>query len=122
MELPPPLLPVSGHLLGGDVDERPGRGGPQIGELGELSGRAVHGVLDRPVAAIDLLDSARRELEQLRQHELGPRGVDADGEAQQAQWLYPPNARLSLANTPSSERRLWSVIEPASRSYSSRCS
>ena len=45
-------------------------GRAQVGQVGQLAGRAVDGVLD-DVALLALLHPARRELEQLGEHELG---------------------------------------------------
>ncbi len=69
------------------------------GSRRQLAGRTVDGVLDRPRLALHLLDSGRRELQQLRQHELCLLAGDADGEPDHAAWL--PSARRSLLNTDS---------------------
>jgi hypothetical protein len=71
VELTPALVPVVGDLLGRDLDQRAARGRLQVGERGQLPRGAVDGVLDGPVAAGGFLDPARRQLQQLRQDELG---------------------------------------------------
>ena len=49
-------------------------------QRGQLARRAVDRVLD-VVAAVDLLDARRRELEQLGEHDLGVRARDAHARA-----------------------------------------
>ena len=70
MEGLPALVPVVGDLARDDLDQRAAGGGAQPGQLGQLARRAVDGVLD-DVAVLALLHPARRELEQLGEHELG---------------------------------------------------
>ena len=111
VELPPPVRPIVRDLRGAELDQRPPCRRPQVRQRGELPRRAEHGVLDHVLAEVDLLDPTRRELEQLGEHELGVLAPNADGEAD-----HPPNARLILPNTPSSLRRLWSVIDSESHS------
>ena len=111
VELPPPLRPVVGDLRCAQLDERRACRRPQVGKLRQLARGAEHRVLDDLVAELDLLHPARRQLEQLGEHELGVRSPDPDGEPD-----HPPKARLILPNTPSSVRRLWSVIDSASHS------
>ncbi len=53
------------------VDERTAGRGPQVGQRGQLARRAVDRVLDHVGGDVDLLDPARRQLEQLGQHQLG---------------------------------------------------
>ena len=80
----------------------------QVGELGQLAGRAVDGVLDGPRPALHLLDPAGRELQQLGQHELGLLArATRTARPDHAAWL--PSARRSLANIDSCERRFSSV-------------
>jgi hypothetical protein len=83
VELTPALVPVVGDLLRRDVDESTAGRRLEVRQRGELSGRPVDGVLDRSVAAGGLLYPTRRQLQQLRQDELGALGVDPDGEADQ---------------------------------------
>ncbi len=78
----PALVPVVGHLARGDLDQRPAGGRAQVGQVGQLAGRAVDGVLD-DVAVLALLHPARRQLEQLGEHELGLLALHPQGEADQ---------------------------------------
>ena len=96
VELPPATVPVLRESPRRDVDQRPARRGLQVGERGKLAGGAVHGVLDRAVAGLGLLDSSRRQLQQLGQHQLRVLGVDADGEAQEAQRPLPAEGAPEL--------------------------
>ena len=62
VEALPALVPVVGHLLGDDLDQRVARRCLERPEVGQLAGRAVDGVFDDAVAAagrVDLLDAAR---------------------------------------------------------------
>ncbi len=115
VELAPALGPVVGDLARRDLDERLARGGLEVGQRRQLAGRAVDRVLDDPVTDVDLLDAAGRQLEQLGEHQLGVLARDPDRESDQ-----PPKARLSLPNTPSSVRRLSSVMLSERRWSSSR--
>src|SRR5579884_2510481 len=116
---PPAIWPVVGDLLAAHLDQRRSRRSPQFRYLRQLAGGAVHGVLDNASGDVHLLHAAWRQLEQLGEPEPGLLAQDPDREPDQR---YPPKARLSFANTPSSVRRLWFVIDSASRSNSSRCS
>ena len=80
MEGLPALVPVVGHLGGDDLDQRVAGGRAQVGQVGQLAGRAVDGVLD-DVAVLALLHPARRELEQLGEDELGVLAPHPDPEA-----------------------------------------
>ena len=73
VEALPALLPVVGQRLAAHLDQRAARGGLQLAELGQLARRAVDRVLDHAGAAVrlvHLLDSPRRQLQQLCQHRL----------------------------------------------------
>ena len=74
------------------------------GSAGQLAGRAVDRVLD-DVAVVDLLHAARRELEQLGEHELGVGAADPQREADHV--VEQP--ALSLPTSDSSSRRFSSV-------------
>ena len=70
----PALVPVVRHLLGEHLDELIAGMRLELAQFRELPRSAVDGVLDDPLASIrcsDLLDAARRDLEQLRQHRVG---------------------------------------------------
>ena len=77
---PPALGPVIGDLLGADVDQGSAGGRPEVGQLRQLAGRPVDGVLDDIAADRHLLDPAGRQLEELGEYHLGLRAVDPDGE------------------------------------------
>ena len=47
----------------------------QVGQPGQLAGRAVDGVLDAPPSSAHLFDARGRELQQLGQHQLGVRAA-----------------------------------------------
>jgi hypothetical protein len=90
MKRAPALIPVVGQLTGGDLDQRAAGRRRQIGQGGQLAGCAIDRVLDDVGADLDLLDPARRQLEQLRQDDLGILVAHPDG---QAQHLVPRVAR-----------------------------
>ena len=100
----------------------PPRRRAQVGERGQLARRPVDRVLDDLGAEVDLLHPARRQLEQLGEHQLGLGAGDADRAQADQPVGSPPKARRSLASTPSSVCRLCSVRLSASCSSSSRCS
>ena len=114
----PALRPVVGDLGRAHLDERVPGGSAHVGQGRDLSGRAVHRVLDHRPAVVDLLHAGGRELEQLSEHELGLLARDANAEADHAAWWR--RARRSFANIDSSERRFSSVSDPPSSSSSSR--
>src|SRR5439155_14707649 len=103
-------------LLALDLDECRPSGGAQRGQRGQLARCPVHRELD-DVAVLGLLDAVGRQLQQLRQDQLGVGAADAERQPDHAR-----STRRSFANTPSSERRLSSVSVPCKRSSSSRCS
>ena len=78
----PALVPVVGHLAGADLDQRPAGGRAQVGQIGQLAGRAVDGVLD-DVAVLALLHPAGRELEQLGEDDLGLLALHAQRQSDQ---------------------------------------
>jgi hypothetical protein len=82
----PALRPVVGNLGGRDVDQRVACRGPEVGQRGQLSGRAVEDELDR-VAVLALLQPGGRELEQLYEHRLGVGARDADRQPDHARSL-----------------------------------
>ena len=71
VELAPALGPVVGDLRGRHLDQRAAGRRAQVGQRGSSPGGAVDRVLDDASPSVDLLDAARRELEQLGEHELG---------------------------------------------------
>src|SRR5207302_9341302 len=97
VELAPALRPIVGYLGGRDLDQRPSGGRLQGGQRRQLAGRSIDREFDDIIAAVDLLDSGRRQLEQFGEHQLRARSLYTNGEAAQ-----PPNARFSFPNTPSS--------------------
>src|SRR6185312_8507327 len=103
-----------------DLHERVAGSRAKLRQLGQLAGSAVDGVLDDSLARRALLDSARCELEQLGEDELGLLATNANSESDHAAWL--PSARRSFAKIDSSERRFSSVSVAWSCSSSSRCS
>ena len=70
MELAPALGPVVGDLGAGHLDQRTSGRRAQRGQLGDLAGRAIDRELDDLGVDVDLLHPVRRQLEQLRQHQL----------------------------------------------------
>src|SRR5665213_1829467 len=107
MKVLPELAPVVGYLAGADLHERFADDCLQIGQRGDLPGRAVDGVLDHLLADVHLFDPGGRQLQQRCQHQLCLLAFYAEGETDHAAWL--PSARRSLANIDSCERRFSSV-------------
>ena len=116
VKLAPPLVPVVGDLRRANLDQRVARGRGQVGQRRQLARRPVHRVLDdRPSptdtsstppgasssSSASTISACSRRTRTARRITSGRRP-------------YPPNARLSFPNTPSSVRRLCSVIESAS--------
>ena len=67
----PALVPAVGQLGGRDVDQRVARRRAQVAAArGSSPARAVDRVLDVPSAHVALLEAARRELDQLGEHDL----------------------------------------------------
>ena len=95
VEAAPALGPVVGDLGRRDLDERGAGGGAQRGQRGQLARRAVDGVLDR-VAAVDLLDARRRELEQLGERDLRVGARDAHARAGSRDVRYTRERALEL--------------------------
>ena len=80
----PSLLPVIGRLAGRDLHQRVTRCCLQVGQTRELTSGTVDRVLDHLAVKLALFDSARRELQQLGQDELGLLAVDANSETDHA--------------------------------------
>jgi hypothetical protein len=81
VERAPALGPVVADLGRAHVDQCAAGRGAQVGQLGQLAGRAVDGVLDEPlVGELDLLDPRRGEREQLGERHLGVVAAHAEGE------------------------------------------
>ena len=107
VERAPALGPVVGDLGGRERDQRaPGRR-LEGGQLRQLAGRAVDGVLDHVVTDLGLLHPAGRQLEQLGEHDLGVLARDPDGEAEHDGSAAEGAAQL--AEHASSVRRFSSV-------------
>ena len=99
VEALPALGPVVGDLAALDLDEVVAGRRLDRAELGQLALRPVDRVLDDALPAagrVDLLEAAGREVEQLRQHELGLLGAAADREPDQ-----PRKAWRMRSNSPS---------------------
>jgi len=70
VELPPALGPVARHRLAAHAHDYAAHLGLALRERRQLAGCPVERVLDEPVP-IDLLDAARREVQQRREYLLG---------------------------------------------------
>ena len=123
VEVAPAVGPVVGDLGRLDLDQAVAGGRLDVGQLGDLAGRAVDRVLDVRLTAF-LLDPAGDDLDQLGQHPLGELGVAADGEADHCRRPHQRNALRTFSKMPDRAARgsLPGPSEPSSRSASSRCS
>src|SRR5205807_2255239 len=112
VERAPALGPVVADLAGAHVDERGAGRRAQVGELGQLAGRAVDGVLDEAgVGQVDLLDARRRQLEQVGQRDLrvlAPHAYrQADHRSTKLPAMWPPEALEFLRELEADNDRDW---------------
>ena len=91
MELPPALGPVIGDLAASNLDQRAGSGRSEVRQLRELTRGAVDGELHDVRVDLGLLEPARRQLQELGQHQLGIFPAHPDRKPQQ----WSRSARLS---------------------------
>src|SRR5439155_26567433 len=101
VKAPPALLPVVGDLGRRDLYQRVARGRPQLRQAGQLSRRAVDGVLDM-LTGVGLLNAAGGQLEQLGEHQLRLVAPDAHSQTDHAPWpaatrLTRPGCRAPVA-------------------------
>jgi hypothetical protein len=80
---PPAIGPVIAYLLGLHFDESRACRGAEVGQRGKLADWSVHGVLDDAVSYRNLLDAARRQLEQLGEDDLSQLALNSNREADQ---------------------------------------